>query len=95
MIVPTYTQERLVDEDRYLTRPWQGVIGELLQNMQKALSNEGFVIPSQSAANINILISINPETLQPYMADGTIIYDSTNHQFKGMVNGVLKTFTLT
>ena len=58
MIIPTYTQERLVDEDRYMTRPWQAVISGLLQNMQKALSDEGFVIPSQSTVNINILVSI-------------------------------------
>lgn len=56
-------------------------------NIKENFNQYGLVVPSQDAATIANLV--------PKMVNGTIIYDSTNHNFLGMVNGTLKTFTLT
>lgn len=86
MLVPTLVQQQVVDEKGFLTPQWRQFFEQLLQNMQQSLSDEGFLIPPQSAANIALL------TDSP---NGTIIYDETNNEFKGKKAGSFMTFTLT
>jgi hypothetical protein len=85
VIVPTLIQSKIVDEQGYLTPEWQYLFMQLLQVMQQSLSNEGFTIPPQTTVDIALLTD---------MVNGTIIYDSTTDNFKGMKGGSLKTFTL-
>ena len=92
--IPTFVQEKPLDENGNWSKPWQQLWEQLLQNMQQSISDEGFLIPSQTTANIAVIIAINPETGTPFMSPGTIIYDSTTDEFKGMVGTTLKTFTL-
>lgn len=90
MKIPTYVQDKLVElegkDAGYITKQWSNLVSQLLQVMQQSLSDEGFQIPNQPTTNIVQLTN---------MSNGTIIYDSTTDQFKGMVGGTLKTFTLT
>ncbi len=86
MNIPSFVNDKVVDENGYWTPQWQNVILQLMQLMQQNLSDEGFVMPSQSTANINLLTK---------SSNGTVLYDSTTDEFKGRVGGVFKTFTLT
>lgn len=92
MLVPTMVFDKVVDENGYLTEPWQLLFSYLLTQMQTNLGEEGFVMPSQDDDTITtILTSPTP---------GTILYDTTNNEFKGAVQTspttvVFKTFTLT
>ena len=54
--------------------------------MNQSLSNEGIVIPPQTASNIALLTQ---------SMNGTIIYNSDANSFQGKLGGVFKTFTLT
>jgi hypothetical protein len=54
---------------------------ELNQNMQGALSNNGWTVPNQTTANIT--------TIAPSMPNGTMWYDETSHQLKYIKNGVV------
>jgi hypothetical protein len=86
MKIPNFIYEKALDENGYWTKPWQSLWEQLFLNMQNDLSDEGFVMPSQNDTNILLLTQ---------MRNGTIIYDSTNDEFKGKVGGIVKTFTLT
>lgn len=69
MFVPTMVQDKLLDEDGYLSKPWQAFFEQLIQNMQQALSNEGFAVPPQSAGNMAII--------QPNAMSGTLLFNSS------------------
>lgn len=49
MRVPTYVEEKAVQENGFFTEPWQILLEQLLQNLQQAISDEGFLIPSVSS----------------------------------------------
>ena len=54
MIVPTYVQEKLVDEQGEPTPGFVLFIQNLIQNMQLSVSDEGYLIPSVSSANNSV-----------------------------------------
>lgn len=86
MQIPAFEQVKFVDEQGMLTPTAEQMLKLLFQQLTQNVGTEGFIIPSQSAANIALLTN---------SANGTILYDSTNNTFKGLVAGVFKTFTLT
>lgn len=49
MFVPILSEGELVDQDGKPSQTWENTMIQLLQNMQEALSNEGFEIPSVSS----------------------------------------------
>lgn len=60
----------------------------LNQALQDSVSNNGFVVPTQSTQDI--------ETLSEEPTDGArILLDSETSELKVIINGVIKTFTLT
>ncbi len=77
----------LVDKDGNMNILWQLFFQNLVMALQTNLKPEGFVIPQQSATNITLLTAAQ--------SIANILYDSTNHEFKGNINGTWMTFTLT
>ncbi len=73
-------------DDYYFSDEWRRIMEQLLQTLRKNASQEGLVPPSQPTTNITII--------QPTATNGTIIYDQTTDQLKGLIAGVFKTFTL-
>ena len=54
---------------------------QLNESLQSGISDNGYVMPSQTTSNITALSSKMP--------NGTIWYDSDTHELKTLVNGVL------
>ena len=86
MIIPNYIDAPFVEEKEgkfYLTDAWKQVLLELFQTLQTNLSQEGFHLPPQPTANLN-LIAANPNNTSIPI----LIWDSTVNQLKINVNGV-------
>lgn len=77
----------LVDKDGNMSLLWQLFFTNLIQSLQTNFKPEGIVVPSQSDTNISALTATQ--------SIANILYDVTNNDFKGNVNGTWKTFTLT
>lgn len=69
MFVPTITPGPIVDADGMPTPAFQLFLDQLVQNMQQALSNEGFLIPSLIPSDIALI--------EDGALNGTVIFDST------------------
>jgi len=74
MNIPNFEDVPFVDKNGLLTDAWKNILQQLFQELQNNVSNEGIMIPQQSAANIIILTTTE--------SIGSIIYDSTNNVFK-------------
>ncbi len=70
MNVPTFPHEAMVDKDGMITKPWENLFIQLLQNMQQALSEEGIVTPSQTSSDMAII--------QPNALNGTLLFDTSS-----------------
>jgi len=90
MIVPAFLNNTFVDKNGDLTPGWSFLLNQLFNDMQTNISNEGFVIPSQTTANINRLAATGSKIL-----NGTMLYDSDLNVLKVFKNGVFKTITTT
>lgn len=77
MIVPTMIKSQFVDKDGFLTDEAKNLMEQLLQNMQQNLSNEGVVVPSQSAANIAIIQNGTDALGNQIALKGTLIFDTS------------------
>lgn len=84
MTIPVFDNIKFVDENGYLTPEWRGVLQDLFQTLQSRFSDEGLVMPSQTAAKLALL-------LPPKTQVGTMIYDETNKLAKININGTFKT----
>lgn len=89
MNIPNIPVAKLIDDNGNLNEIWHNFFFQLLQLMQQNLSDEGFLIPQLSTTDIAKL------TDPSKTPNGTMVYDSTTDDFKGMKGGVFKTFTLT
>lgn len=87
-------QTPLVDKGGKMNEVWQLFFDQLIAALQTNLRSEGFAIPQQTAANIALLVA-NGSAIPPYDPNASIVYDSTNNEFKGNILGTWKTFTLT
>jgi len=73
---------------RYFMHPsWHNFFTQWNIEMQNNASNEGIVMPSQTATNIALLDPTNPNKF------GATLYDRTNNLAKININGVFKTIT--
>lgn len=87
MIIPTFTHDKVVRDDGYFTSPWEILFQTLLQTLQQNVSDEGFVIPSQTSANITRIES-NP------VIDCRLIYNSdTNKLMVRLADGTFHNVT--
>lgn len=74
-------------DDYYWSDEWRNLMQQLFQTLQINASQEGLVPPSQPTSNITII--------QPKASNGTIIYDNSTNQLKGLIAGAFKIFMLT
>jgi hypothetical protein len=96
MNVPNLNITKFVDKDGYLTADAQLMFTTLFNEMQTYLSNEGLLFPSQTTANIATITALHPPiTGHPLVPNGLTWYNSSTNQFQGLVNEVVKTFTVT
>jgi hypothetical protein len=79
-IIPDIPRDtKVIDKNTgEMSSSWYLFFQQLILALQSSLSNEGFVIPRLSAANI-ALLGNNTQSV------GSIMYDSTNDEFKGIV----------
>lgn len=71
------------DKDGNMLPEVHNVFIQTWHELQTKLSQEGFVVPQQTTANINLLVDPNKST-------GAFIYDSDTDQMKVNINGVWK-----
>lgn len=93
MIIPNFQNSRFVNKDGYLTDEWQNIFQALITALQQNLSDEGFLVPQQSAANIAKLQTAFAASTNPATYNGDLIYDSTNDLLKVNIAGTFKTVT--
>lgn len=60
-------------------------LGQLVQQLQANLSDQGYKVPQQDSATISVL-----NTAQSV---GALLYDSETHELKVNINGTFKTIT--
>jgi hypothetical protein len=99
-LFPSLPRSRqLVNKDGTINEYWLLFFQDLLRSLQNNFSPEGLLVPSQTAANIALLIdgtAPNPPVGNDIrLSNANILYDSTNNEFKGNIAGTWKTFTLT
>lgn len=78
--------KKIVDEKGELTANWDLYFQQLTQALQTNYKSEGIVVPPLPDTDITQLVGD--------ASKNNILYDSTNNEFKGNVNGTWKTFTL-
>lgn len=91
-------QHPMVDKNGMINDYWALFFDNLTSVLQNNYSNEGILVPQQTAANISNLNATQPnppDGANVRLSNANILYDSTNNEFKGNINGVWKTFTLT
>ncbi len=86
-LLSTPAMEKRPDGKYYFTSEMFNTLTQLITFLQQNFSQEGLKAPMQTSANIT--------TLSTSLSTSAILYDSDNDEFKGCVNGVFKTFTLT
>ena len=82
MKIPNFINERFVDENGHLTETWQLILTKLFTELQNNASDEGLVMPRQSAANIAQL------NLTKYT--GALVYNDDTNKAMVNINGTLK-----
>ena len=87
MKVPNFENIQVVDKNGFLTNEWRQIMTELFTQMHTSLSDEGLIAPSQSTSNIT--------QLSVAEKNGATFYDSDLHAQKVIINGIVKTFTVT
>lgn len=87
MKIPNFEDIPLVNNDGKLTNEWRQILTQLFQQMQKNLSDEGLIAPSQSTANIAQLATT--------AKNGALFNDIDTDDLKVILNGLVKTVTVT
>jgi hypothetical protein len=87
-------------DDYFFSDEWRTILLALFETLQTNASNEGLVMPTQSAANITTIQNNQYTNGQYSTAYGTMIYDSTDNSVRIAINNgsnvpVFKTVTLT
>lgn len=73
------------DKTYHMHPEWHHFFSQLTTALQSNFSQEGFIVPNQSTNNINLLTAKN----------NTLIVDNLLNVPKIILNGVVKTFTVT
>jgi len=87
MNVPNFENIKFVENGGMLTSSWQIILQQLISEMQKSLSNEGFIPPSLAATGDLSIAKLQTklQTLtvpQQAAYGGDLIYDSSNNVLK-------------
>ena len=98
MNIPNLPLDKLVEDNGFPTAIELQFRQNLIGALQGGVGEEGYVIPQQTADNINIIVA-NTDAQGNYTCTPRLLYDSTNDLLKAVVYvaGVptLKTVTLT
>lgn len=89
MNIPSFIQERVIDENGYFTPSWAFVIEQLLSQLQINAGAEGLVPSSLKTEDIAVVAA------STNLQNGTLIYDSTTDQLKTNIAGTFKVITVT
>lgn len=85
-IIPDLPRDvQMVDKTGNLTEHWKLYFEQLNQALQTNFKPEGILLPEQTAANINLLTSVNSKA--------NILYDTTNDVFRGNIQTGPSTYT--
>lgn len=87
MYIPVFSNLKLVDQNGDLTNEMQIFFDELIQSLFLNLSDNGYVIPSVSAADL--------PSIEQLMPDGTMWYESDSNELVVKINGALRKVTTT
>ncbi len=96
MVIPTYAEDRIIDEEGKPLPGFISFIQNLIQNMQLSLSDEGYLIPSVTDAQKLVIQNsfqttvVNPssQTVSTGVRPGTMVFD-TETANGGSPNGQL------
>lgn len=87
MIIPTFIDAQFVKQDGYLTPEMQIYNDQLNQTLQNNLSDNGWIPPALSAADL--------AAIAPSMPNGTFWYESDTEVIVFKIGGVLRKVTTT
>lgn len=94
MNIPTLFNTKMVDSQGYLNPDWYNLFQQLFTQMQLNLSNNGYQLPQQSAANISNIQASFANTPNPSLYYGDILYNTTNDTAMVNIAGTFKTITV-
>lgn len=81
MNIPTFINQKWIEENGYLTSPVEMYNDELNQTMQNGLSDNGWTLPQLTTVQIT--------KISTSMPNGTLWYDKTTDQIKALIAGVV------
>ncbi len=90
--------QKVINSDGSMNEYWMLFFDQLVNALQTNFNPEGILVPAQTAENIALLVATPqaiPDGTNTRVSNQNILYDSTNNEFKGNINGTWKTFTLT
>jgi hypothetical protein len=82
MKIPNFLNHQFVDKDGYLTEPWKHVLEQLFNELQKNMSDESHIAPSQ--ANLEIA-QLNVSELS-----GGLLYNTDTKKLIVNIDGTFK-----
>lgn len=82
MNIPNFYDGKVVDKEGNFTEEWKNIMSQLFNELQKKMSNESHVAPSQSTTNISVL------NVPKYK--GGLLYDKDTNKLKVNINGTFK-----
>lgn len=83
MNIPNFADAPIVDREGRLTPIWRQIFTQLITELQNNVSEEGFIIPQKSTADIGKLDNIKSKA--------AIIYNEQTNKFLANENGAFKT----
>lgn len=92
--IPTYVQEKIVDEEGNISAAWSYWFQQVITYLQNNFSQEGFVVPNLPTATINQITTNDNASASPKYVGG-LYYDTTTNQLKVNINGTIKIVTVT
>lgn len=82
MNIPNFENVQFVDSNGYLTPEWQLILQNLFQELQKNLSDEGYILPEQPTSKITQLNTAD--------STGALLYDSDTDEAKVNIAGTFR-----
>lgn len=87
MYIPTIPEDPMIDDKRMLTEAWRNFFDVLRQNMQQALSNEGFLIPSVNNTDMLKIQNGVDANGDQIALPGTMVFNTTSDALYVLLNG--------
>lgn len=82
MNIPNYENVPVIEKGGVLTAAWSLILQQLISELQKNLSNEGYIVPQQPTATITMLNTT--------ASTGALLYDSDTDELKVNIAGTFR-----